>query len=77
MEIYGTVKMFLWCKTSLPHFNVVTFSVSQARKTLLVPTPRLRSGLFNRIVPPAGATKEILRICSTSRVGTQNGQRLN
>ncbi|NXU81293.1 MTHSD protein, partial [Oreotrochilus melanogaster] len=39
----------------------------QARKTLLVPTPRLRTGLFNRIVPPAGATKEILRICATSQ----------
>ncbi|NXC25659.1 MTHSD protein, partial [Campylorhamphus procurvoides] len=39
----------------------------QARKTLLVPTPRLRTGLFNRIVPPPGATKEVLRICATSR----------
>ncbi|NWW70080.1 MTHSD protein, partial [Climacteris rufus] len=39
----------------------------QARKTLLVPTPRLRTGLFNRIVPPAGATKEILRKCATSQ----------
>ncbi|NXA04785.1 MTHSD protein, partial [Sapayoa aenigma] len=39
----------------------------QARKTLLVPTPRLRTGLFNKIVPPPGATKEILRICATSQ----------
>ncbi|NXS59746.1 MTHSD protein, partial [Brachypteracias leptosomus] len=39
----------------------------QARKTLLVPTPRLRTGLFNRIVPPSGATKEVLRICATSQ----------
>ncbi|NXF02920.1 MTHSD protein, partial [Smithornis capensis] len=39
----------------------------QARKTLLVPTPRLRTGLFNRIVPPPGATKEILRKCATSQ----------
>ncbi|XP_027015033.1 methenyltetrahydrofolate synthase domain-containing protein isoform X1 [Tachysurus fulvidraco] len=39
----------------------------QAGKTLLVPTPRLRTGLFNRIVPPHGATKEDLRVCSTSR----------
>ncbi|NXO16360.1 MTHSD protein, partial [Oriolus oriolus] len=39
----------------------------QARKTLLVPTPRLRTGLFNRIVPPPGATKEILRRCATSQ----------
>ncbi|KAM4894407.1 methenyltetrahydrofolate synthase domain-containing protein isoform 1-T1 [Sylvia borin] len=39
----------------------------QAKKTLLVPTPRLRTGLFNRIVPPPGATKEILRRCATSQ----------
>ncbi|CAN8187100.1 unnamed protein product [Coccothraustes coccothraustes] len=39
----------------------------QARKTLLVPTPRLRTGLFNRIVPPPGATKEMLRRCATSQ----------
>ncbi|NXM61925.1 MTHSD protein, partial [Illadopsis cleaveri] len=39
----------------------------QARKTLLVPTPRLRTGLFNRIVPPPGATKEILRRCATAQ----------
>uniref|UniRef100_A0A8B9CPM4 Methenyltetrahydrofolate synthase domain-containing protein n=1 Tax=Anser brachyrhynchus TaxID=132585 RepID=A0A8B9CPM4_9AVES len=43
------------------------FLTLEARKTLLVPTPRLRSGLFNRIVPPSGATKEILRICATSQ----------
>ncbi|NXI74223.1 MTHSD protein, partial [Anseranas semipalmata] len=45
----------------------VRLAALQARKTLLVPTPRLRSGLFNRIVPPSGATKEILRICATSQ----------
>ncbi|XP_053843255.1 methenyltetrahydrofolate synthase domain-containing protein isoform X1 [Vidua macroura] len=39
----------------------------QARKTLLVPTPRLRTGLFNRIVPPPGASKEMLRRCATSQ----------
>ncbi|XP_071236810.1 methenyltetrahydrofolate synthase domain-containing protein-like isoform X2 [Salvelinus alpinus] len=38
-----------------------------ARKTLLVPTPRLRTGLFNKIVPPEGASKEELRVCSTSQ----------
>ncbi|XP_053905366.1 methenyltetrahydrofolate synthase domain-containing protein isoform X2 [Malaclemys terrapin pileata] len=43
------------------------FLTLEARKTLLVPTPRLRTGLFNKIVPPAGATKEILRICATSQ----------
>ncbi|XP_044283957.1 methenyltetrahydrofolate synthase domain-containing protein isoform X1 [Varanus komodoensis] len=45
----------------------IRLTVLQARKTLLVPTPRLRTGLFNRIVPPPGATKEILRKCATSQ----------
>ncbi|XP_063168984.1 methenyltetrahydrofolate synthase domain-containing protein [Candoia aspera] len=45
----------------------IRLSVLQARKTLLVPTPRLRTGLFNRIVPPPGATKETLRKCATSQ----------
>ncbi|KFP84378.1 Methenyltetrahydrofolate synthase domain-containing protein, partial [Apaloderma vittatum] len=43
------------------------FLTLEARKTLLVPTPRLRTGLFNKIVPPLDATKEILRICATSQ----------
>ncbi|XP_052764362.1 methenyltetrahydrofolate synthase domain-containing protein-like [Mya arenaria] len=43
------------------------FLTLDAGKTLLVPTPRLRSGLFNKIAPPAGATKDILRICATSQ----------
>ncbi|XP_077569509.1 methenyltetrahydrofolate synthase domain-containing protein isoform X1 [Stigmatopora nigra] len=42
-------------------------AVLQAHKTLLVPTPRLRSGLFNKIVPPEGANKEKLRVCSSSQ----------
>ncbi|NWU98341.1 MTHSD protein, partial [Upupa epops] len=45
----------------------VRLAALQARKTLLVPTPRLRTGLFNKIVPPSGATKEILRICASSQ----------
>ncbi|XP_068941709.1 methenyltetrahydrofolate synthase domain-containing protein isoform X2 [Petaurus breviceps papuanus] len=49
----------------------VRLIVLQGRKTLLVPTPRLRTGLFNRIVPPPGATKEILRKCATSQ-GVKN-----
>nr|KAF6411037.1 methenyltetrahydrofolate synthetase domain containing [Rousettus aegyptiacus] len=40
----------------------------QSKKTLLVPTPRLRTGLFNRITPPPGATKDMLRKCATSEV---------
>uniref|UniRef100_Q52L34-2 Isoform 2 of Methenyltetrahydrofolate synthase domain-containing protein n=1 Tax=Xenopus laevis TaxID=8355 RepID=Q52L34-2 len=43
------------------------FLTLEARKTLLVPTPRLRTGLFNKITPPPGANKEVLRICSTSQ----------
>ncbi|XP_047437164.1 methenyltetrahydrofolate synthase domain-containing protein isoform X1 [Mugil cephalus] len=42
-------------------------AVLQARKTLLVPTPRLRTGLFNKITPPQGASKEQLRVCSSSQ----------
>ncbi|NXD77833.1 MTHSD protein, partial [Halcyon senegalensis] len=45
----------------------VRLAALQARKTLLVPTPRLRTGLFNKIIPPSGATKDILRICATSQ----------
>ncbi|KAM7406205.1 hypothetical protein PAMP_000596 [Pampus punctatissimus] len=41
--------------------------VLQAQKTLLVPTPRLRTGLFNKIIPPQGASKEQLRMCSSSQ----------
>ncbi|XP_043993423.1 methenyltetrahydrofolate synthase domain-containing protein isoform X1 [Gambusia affinis] len=43
------------------------FAVLQAQKTLLVPTPRLRSGLFNKITPPQGANKEQLRVCASSQ----------
>ncbi|XP_076583246.1 methenyltetrahydrofolate synthase domain-containing protein isoform X1 [Chaetodon auriga] len=43
------------------------FVTLEARKTLLVPTPRLRTGLFNNITPPQGASKEQLRICSSSQ----------
>ncbi|XP_056872405.1 methenyltetrahydrofolate synthase domain-containing protein isoform X4 [Takifugu flavidus] len=40
---------------------------SQAGKTLLVPTPRLRTGLFNKIIPPQGANKQQLHICASSQ----------
>lgn len=43
------------------------FLTLEANKTLLVPTPRLRSGLFNKIVPPEGCNKDILRICATTQ----------
>ncbi|XP_033846889.1 methenyltetrahydrofolate synthase domain-containing protein isoform X1 [Periophthalmus magnuspinnatus] len=41
--------------------------ILQAQKTLLVPTPRLRTGLFNKITPPPDATKKHLHICSSSQ----------
>uniref|UniRef100_A0A2I2Z8A8 Methenyltetrahydrofolate synthetase domain containing n=1 Tax=Gorilla gorilla gorilla TaxID=9595 RepID=A0A2I2Z8A8_GORGO len=40
------------------HHRIPNF---KSKKTLLVPTPRLRTGLFNKITPPPGATKDILR----------------
>uniref|UniRef100_A0A8C3WGG2 Methenyltetrahydrofolate synthase domain-containing protein n=2 Tax=Catagonus wagneri TaxID=51154 RepID=A0A8C3WGG2_9CETA len=43
------------------------FFVLDSKKTLLVPTPRLRTGLFNKITPPPGATKDVLRKCATSQ----------
>eukprot|EP00105_Crassostrea_gigas_P011153 XP_011426704.1 PREDICTED: methenyltetrahydrofolate synthase domain-containing protein [Crassostrea gigas] len=43
------------------------FLTMEAEKTLLVPTPRLRHGLFNKLLPPQGCGKEILRYCSTSQ----------
>ncbi|KAL8607768.1 hypothetical protein ACOMHN_039441 [Nucella lapillus] len=46
------------------------FLTLEANKTLLVPTPRLRTGLFNKITPPEDANKEILRKCSTA-LGTK------
>nr|XP_020747691.1 methenyltetrahydrofolate synthase domain-containing protein isoform X2 [Odocoileus virginianus texanus] len=47
------------------------FFVLESKKILLVPTPRLRTGLFNKITPPPGATKDILRKCATSQ-GVRN-----
>ncbi|XP_047702106.1 methenyltetrahydrofolate synthase domain-containing protein isoform X2 [Prionailurus viverrinus] len=47
------------------------FFVLDSKKTLLVPTPRLRTGLFNKITPPPGATKDVLRKCATSQ-GVRN-----
>ncbi|XP_055029384.2 methenyltetrahydrofolate synthase domain-containing protein isoform X2 [Misgurnus anguillicaudatus] len=43
------------------------FIALHAGKKLLVPTPRLKTGLFNKIVPPKGATNQELRVCSTSQ----------
>ncbi|XP_047566950.1 methenyltetrahydrofolate synthase domain-containing protein isoform X3 [Lutra lutra] len=46
------------------HHRIPNF---KSKKTLLVPTPRLRTGLFNKITPPPGATKDLLRTCATSQ----------
>ncbi|XP_056872498.1 methenyltetrahydrofolate synthase domain-containing protein isoform X17 [Takifugu flavidus] len=43
------------------------FATLEAGKTLLVPTPRLRTGLFNKIIPPQGANKQQLHICASSQ----------
>lgn len=43
------------------------FRILESNKTLLVPTPRLRKGLFNRISPPPGANKKMLQICASSQ----------
>ncbi|XP_070565841.1 methenyltetrahydrofolate synthase domain-containing protein-like [Ptychodera flava] len=43
------------------------FLTLEAKKTLLVPTPRLKTGLFNKITPPKGCNKETLQTCSTSQ----------
>lgn len=43
------------------------FNTLEAGKRLLVPTPRLRQGLFNKITPPENATKDDLRVCSTAQ----------
>ncbi|PIK62372.1 hypothetical protein BSL78_00691, partial [Apostichopus japonicus] len=39
------------------------FLTLEAGKTLLVPTPRMRRGLFNRVVLPPGADKTTMREC--------------
>lgn len=43
----------------------VRYKTLEEGKVLLVPTPRLRTGLFNRILPPAGANTAILKKCAT------------
>ena len=43
----------------------VRYKSLEERKSLLVPTPRLRQGLFNKIVPPDVSNNEILKRCAT------------
>lgn len=44
----------------------VRYKTLEENKTLLVPTPRLKTGLFNRIVPipPVGAETAMLKRCA-------------
>ena len=49
----------------------VRYKTLEERKVLLVPTPRLKTGLFNRIVPPSGANTAMLKRCAT-REGVTN-----
>jgi len=41
----------------------------QADKGLIVPTPKLRSGLFNLIKPPADGGVNAIKACATRQVG--------
>ncbi|PVD32520.1 hypothetical protein C0Q70_07960 [Pomacea canaliculata] len=53
------------------------FLTLEARKNLLVPTPRLRTGLFNKIMPPEDANKEMLRKCSTALGVKEHSKRIS
>jgi len=47
----------------------VNYDAVQAGKMLIVPTPRLRTGLFNHIKPPADGGVAVLKACATRQVG--------
>jgi len=48
--------------------------LNQNHKNLLVPTPQLRTGLLNRVLPPADANKEQMRHCCTSQGVKENSK---
>ncbi|KAI8777097.1 methenyltetrahydrofolate synthase domain-containing protein [Biomphalaria glabrata] len=49
--------------------------LNQTQRNLLVPTPQLKTGLLNRVVPPEGTTdKEKLRHCCTSQGVKENSK---
>lgn len=54
----------------------VRFVTLKAGKTLLVPTPRQRTGLLSKITPPADCDDETLIKCST-RQGVREGSSVN
>ncbi|EFN83333.1 Methenyltetrahydrofolate synthetase domain-containing protein [Harpegnathos saltator] len=54
----------------------VRFLALEANKEIIVPIPRLRSGLFLHVTPVAGATKEQLKILATMHGLEQSGKPL-
>lgn len=54
----------------------VRFLALEANKEIIVPIPRLRSGLFLHVTPVAGATKEQLKILASMRGLEQAGKPL-
>lgn len=54
----------------------VRFLALEANKEIIVPIPRLRSGLFLHITPVAGATKEQLKTLASMRGQEQAGKPL-
>jgi len=54
----------------------VRFLALEANKEIIVPIPRLRSGLFLHVTPIAGATKEQLKILASMRGLGQVGKQL-
>ncbi|GFO35168.1 methenyltetrahydrofolate synthetase domain-containing protein [Plakobranchus ocellatus] len=50
--------------------------LNQTQRNLLVPTPQLRTGLLNRVIPPADVDKEKLRQCCTSQGVKENSKEI-
>ncbi|XP_059149973.1 methenyltetrahydrofolate synthase domain-containing protein-like [Physella acuta] len=50
--------------------------LNQTQRNLMVPTPQLRTGLLNRVVPPEGSDKEKLRHCCTSQGVKENSKEI-
>ncbi|KAK3797748.1 hypothetical protein RRG08_020141 [Elysia crispata] len=50
--------------------------LNQTQRNLLVPTPQLRTGLLNRVIPPADIDKEKLRQCCTSQGVKENSKEI-
>lgn len=54
----------------------VRFSALETNKEIIVPIPRLRTGLFLHVIPVAGATKEQLKTLASMRGLEQAGKPL-